>query len=59
MQVGTKTATALIDNPEDITTYEALFSELDQTAVFGDEARTELRRIADEYRQAPAITAIR
>lgn len=59
VQVGTKTATALIDNPEDIATYEALFTELDQLAVFGDEARAELRRIADEYRKAPAITAIR
>lgn len=52
VQIGTKTATALIDNPEDIATYEALFIELEQLAVFGDEARAELRRIADEYRRA-------
>ncbi len=51
VQIGTKTAVALIDNPEDIATYEALFSELDRMAVFGDEARTALRRIANEYRR--------
>lgn len=50
VQIGTKTAVALIDNPEDIATYETLFSKLEQMAVFGDEARAELRRIADEYR---------
>lgn len=50
VQVGTKTATALIDNPEDIATYAALFSDLERMAVFGDEARAELRRIAGEYR---------
>jgi transcriptional regulator with XRE-family HTH domain len=54
VQVGTKTAVALIDNAEDIATYETLFSKLEQIAVFGDEARAELRRIADEYRRAPA-----
>lgn len=53
VQVGTKTATALIDNPADIATYEALFSELEQMAVFGDWARAELRRIADEHRRTP------
>lgn len=50
VQIGTKTATALIDDPNDIATYEALFNELERMAVFGDEARTELCRIADEYR---------
>lgn len=50
VQVGTKTATALIDNLEDIATYEALFSELERMAVFGDEARAELLRIVGEYR---------
>ena len=50
VQIGTKTATAVIDDPGDIATYEALFSELECMAVFEDEARTELCRIADEYR---------
>lgn len=54
VQVGTKTAVALIDNAEDIATYEALFSELERMAVFGHEARAELHRIADEYRRASA-----
>lgn len=50
VMLGTKTATALIDDPEDIATYSALFGELERLAVFGDEARAELLRIADEYR---------
>ncbi|HXT46555.1 MAG TPA: helix-turn-helix transcriptional regulator [Pseudonocardiaceae bacterium] len=53
VQVGIKTAVALIDNAEDIATYETLFSELERMAVFGDDARAELSRIADEYRRAP------
>lgn len=51
VQIGTKTAVALIDNPEDIATYEALFTKLEQMAVFGDKARAKLHHIADEYRQ--------
>ncbi len=50
VQIGTKTATALIDDPGDIATYEALFNELECMAAFEEEARTELNRIADEYR---------
>lgn len=50
VMIGTKTATALIDAPEDIATYGELFDELERMAVFGDEARAELCRIADEYR---------
>lgn len=50
VQIGTKTATALIDDPGDIATYEALFNELESMAVFEEEARAELRRIADEYK---------
>lgn len=50
VQIGTKTATALIDDPGDIATYETLFHALECMAVFGEAARAELRRIADEYR---------
>ncbi|MGQ0715985.1 MAG: helix-turn-helix domain-containing protein [Pseudonocardiales bacterium] len=54
VQIGTKTATALTDDPGDIATYETLFSELEHMAVFEDEARARLRRVADEYRAWPA-----
>ncbi|MGH3806192.1 MAG: helix-turn-helix domain-containing protein [Pseudonocardiaceae bacterium] len=54
VQIGTKTATALIDDPTDVATYEALFSELERMAVFEDEARAGLQRIADEYRALAA-----
>jgi transcriptional regulator with XRE-family HTH domain len=37
--IGTKTATALSDNPKDIEEYEALFGELEKIAVFDDRAR--------------------
>ncbi len=50
VQIGTKTATALVDDPGDIATYEDLFNELESMAVFGEDARAELRRIADEYK---------
>jgi transcriptional regulator with XRE-family HTH domain len=50
VQIGTKTATALIDDPTDITTYETLFDNLERLAVFGDDAHAALRRIAAEYR---------
>lgn len=50
VMLGTKTATALIDDSDDIITYRALFDDLEQMAVFGDNARSELIRIADGYR---------
>jgi len=50
VQIGTKTATALIDDADDISTYEDLFDKLQSMAVFGEEAYFELRRIADEYK---------
>ncbi len=55
VQIGTKTATALIDDPGDIATYEALFNELERMAVFEEEARAELYRIADEYRMLESL----
>lgn len=50
VQIGTKTATALVDDVGDIATYEELFNELESMAVFGQDAYFELRRIADEYK---------
>lgn len=52
VQIGTKTATALIDNQDDIATYEALWGELERMAVWRDEARAVFARIAGEYRTA-------
>ena len=47
---ATETATALIEDPRDISTYLGLFSELESLAAFGDAARIELVRIAADYR---------
>ncbi|MGH3848979.1 MAG: helix-turn-helix domain-containing protein, partial [Pseudonocardiaceae bacterium] len=48
VQVGTKTATALIDSQEDIATYNALWGELERMAVWGDDARAVFERITGE-----------
>lgn len=50
VQLGTKTATALINKREDIDTYEALWSELERMAIWGNGARAVFERIAEEYR---------
>ncbi|MGH3827844.1 MAG: helix-turn-helix domain-containing protein [Pseudonocardiaceae bacterium] len=50
VQVGTKTATALIDSQEDIATYNALWGELERMAMWGDAARAVFKRITSEYR---------
>jgi transcriptional regulator with XRE-family HTH domain len=49
--VGTWSGTAIIRNSEEVEVYEDLFQRVVSLAVFGDEARTELRRIADDYRR--------
>lgn len=49
--VGTWSGTAIIRNSEEIEMYEGLFERVSRLAVFGDEVRAELRRIADEYRE--------
>lgn len=51
VQIGTKTATALIDEASDITVYNTLFSELEKLAVFGDDVRALLHRTAGDYRK--------
>jgi len=49
--VGTTSGTAIIRDTAQINYYERLFGQLEDLAVYGDEARAELRRIADEYRR--------
>lgn len=51
---ATETATALIEDPRDISAYLDLFAELETLAVFGDAARTELVRITADYRALDA-----
>jgi transcriptional regulator with XRE-family HTH domain len=48
--IGTKTATALTTEANDIADYEALFAELEQMAVYDDEARALITSVAEEYR---------
>ena len=48
--VGTETATAIITDPRDVADYEHRFDGYASAAVFGNEARAVLARIADEYR---------
>lgn len=50
VQVGTKNATALLSERDDIVTYATLFSRIADLVVRGDEAREILARLADEYR---------
>lgn len=47
--VGTLTATAIITDPRDVTDYEKAFDQLEHLAVFGDDARAVIGRIAREY----------
>jgi len=48
--VGTITGTAYITNSGDVSEYVRLFRRLVDLAVWGDEARVVLQRIADKYR---------
>lgn len=48
--VGIQTATATIQDPRDIDVYLQLFASVKAIAVFGDEGRSELERIAADYR---------
>lgn len=53
MIVGTEAATAIITDPKDVSHYEERFAGYEALAVFGDEAREVLARLADEY--GPAL----
>lgn len=48
--IGTKTATALTTEAGDVSDYDALFGELEQMAVYDDEASSLLTRVAREFR---------
>lgn len=48
--VGVVGGTAYYNDPKDVKGYVAMFERLKLLAVWGDAARTELRRVADEYR---------
>lgn len=48
--VGTETATAIINDPRDLQEYEARFAALGSVAVYDDEARDVLQRLAADYR---------
>jgi transcriptional regulator with XRE-family HTH domain len=48
--VGTETGTATIVDGDDIARYEELFKRLEAAAVFGEDARDELARVANDYR---------
>jgi hypothetical protein len=50
VQVGTKTGTALTSKAHDVQTYVELFGELKQLAIYDDDARALLGRVAEEYR---------
>lgn len=47
--VGTGTATAVLNNRQDIDTYRALFAELEELAVYDGGARDLLARISGDY----------
>lgn len=48
---GTPDSTTILTEPRDLERYLFLTDAVERLAVFGDEARAELRRIADEYRR--------
>lgn len=48
--VGIETATANIQDPRDIAVYLSLFEAVEAVAVFGDDARSVLSRVAADYR---------
>ena len=48
--VGTRSATAFITDPKDVTTYSQLFDQLVSLASFGEEAARIIWRIAEDYR---------
>jgi transcriptional regulator with XRE-family HTH domain len=51
VQIGTKNATALLADRDDVVTYATLFTELSTLAVQGDAARDILARLGAEYRK--------
>jgi transcriptional regulator with XRE-family HTH domain len=48
--VGVRTGTSFITDPKDVAEYSKLFGELEELAVFGEEAVTVIRHVATGYR---------
>ncbi|MGH8909338.1 MAG: helix-turn-helix domain-containing protein [Egibacteraceae bacterium] len=49
--VGLETGEVRLRDPKDVAVYLKLFAALEESAVFGDEARAVLARVADDYRR--------
>ncbi len=49
--VGMATGEVTLTDPHDVAAYLELFATLEESAVFGDEARAVLARVADDYRR--------
>jgi hypothetical protein len=52
VMVGIETGSTIMEKPQHVGAYIDLFDELAKLAVYDDEARVILDRIAEEYRQA-------
>lgn len=50
VQVGTRDGTAFLTDPAKVADYRTLFDQLQQLAVFGDQTRAVLARLAEGYR---------
>jgi transcriptional regulator with XRE-family HTH domain len=48
---GLTTGQIVISNPREVLEYESLFSELEGIAVFNDDARSVIRRVASDFRK--------
>jgi hypothetical protein len=49
-QVATDQGAVFLDDPGDVAHYEAQFAQVDALALYGDDVRELLRRLADGYR---------
>ena len=49
--VGLVSSIALFTSPQDVAAYNEMFEKLEEMAAFGDEARAEFARLAEEYRR--------
>jgi hypothetical protein len=48
-EIGTESGTAFITDPVEVAAYDRRFAELEQVAVFGDEAARVFGRVAGDY----------
>lgn len=49
--IGMATGEVILRDPDDVAAYLELFAALEESAVFGDQARAVLGRVADDYRR--------